>query len=543
MLKYPLFLLLFFTLTFTQVVADTQKTSNLEATKKEIAAQKELKIAQYLTLVEEIEQSISEEAVWMKSYATYLTSLDVAQNITKMKKRIKYLKRNKRKQGAKEELDALLSKEEILRSQVGQLKEQNASPFSNLLRPPEIGEPPVITNPFDIFSGISFIKKINADYEEYVNRKNELIKLIMLLQKEQNIYKDIERLDSKGRYVASEKIKKRQLERFENALSTIAAAAEVYQKRVEVLEVKINKDIEVQVYKLVNIGVLVLIVFFIFLLLKIAVKKYFTDNERFYMANKAINFTKYTIVVLIIFFSYLENVGYLVTILGFASAGIAIAMKDWFMSVLGWLVIVFGGSIHVGDRIRVDMDGMKYVGDVMDISPLRMTILEDITLTAITKNRRAGRIIFVPNNYIFTNMIANYTHSSLKTVWDGVHLTITFDSNHKKAMHLAKEIVKKYSKGYTDITRKQLNKLRTNYSLKNTNVEPRIFSFIEPNGISIDSWYLTNAYATLTLRSVISVEIVEAFNAEDDIAIAYPTQKLHIVSEPKEPPFDTSEVV
>ncbi len=543
MLKYPLFLLLFFTLTFTQVVADTQKTSNLEATKKEIAAQKELKIAQYLTLVEEIEQSISEEAVWMKSYATYLTSLDVAQNLTKMKKRIKYLKRNKRKQGAKEELDALLSKEEILRSQVGQLKEQNASPFSNLLRPPEIGEPPVITNPFDIFSGISFIKKINADYEEYVNRKNELIKLIMLLQKEQNIYKDIERLDSKGRYVASEKIKKRQLERFENALSTIAAAAEVYQKRVEVLEVKINKDIEVQVYKLVNIGVLVLIVFFIFLLLKIAVKKYFTDNERFYMANKAINFTKYTIVVLIIFFSYLENVGYLVTILGFASAGIAIAMKDWFMSVLGWLVIVFGGSIHVGDRIRVDMDGMKYVGDVMDISPLRMTILEDITLTAITKNRRAGRIIFVPNNYIFTNMIANYTHSSLKTVWDGVHLTITFDSNHKKAMHLAKEIVKKYSKGYTDITRKQLNKLRTNYSLKNTNVEPRIFSFIEPNGISIDSWYLTNAYATLTLRSVISVEIVEAFNAEDDITIAYPTQKLHIVSEPKEPPFDTSEVV
>ncbi len=543
MLKYPLFLLLFFTLTFTQVVADTQKTSNLEATKKEIAAQKELKIAQYLTLVEEIEQSISEEAVWMKSYATYLTSLDVAQNITKMKKRIKYLKRNKKKQGAKEELDALLSKEEILRSQVGQLKEQNASPFSNLLRPPEIGEPPVITNPFDIFSGISFIKKINADYEEYVNRKNELIKLIMLLQKEQNIYKDIERLDSKGRYVASEKIKKRQLERFENALSTIAAAAEVYQKRVEVLEVKINKDIEVQVYKLVNIGVLVLIVFFIFLLLKIAVKKYFTDNERFYMANKAINFTKYTIVVLIIFFSYLENVGYLVTILGFASAGIAIAMKDWFMSVLGWLVIVFGGSIHVGDRIRVDMDGMKYVGDVMDISPLRMTILEDITLTAITKNRRAGRIIFVPNNYIFTNMIANYTHSSLKTVWDGVHLTITFDSNHKKAMHLAKEIVKKYSKGYTDITRKQLNKLRTNYSLKNTNVEPRIFSFIEPNGISIDSWYLTNAYATLTLRSVISVEIVEAFNAEDDITIAYPTQKLHIVSEPKEPPFDTSEVV
>jgi small-conductance mechanosensitive channel len=180
------------------------------------------------------------------------------------------------------------------------------------------------------------------------------------------------------------------------------------------------------------------------------------------------------------------------------------------------------------------MDGMKYVGDVMDISLLRMTILEDITLTSIMQNRRAGRIIFVPNNYVFTRMIANYTHSSLKTVWDGVKITITFESNHKKAKHLVKEITKKYSKGYTDITRKQLNKLRHQYSLKNTNVEPRIYSFIESNGIDIEAWYLTNAYGTLTLRSVISTEIIDAFHKEDDITIAYPTQQLYLSNERQE---------
>ena len=125
------------------------------------------------------------------------------------------------------------------------------------------------------------------------------------------------------------------------------------------------------------------------------------------MANKIITFGNFSLGLLIIFFNYIENAGNMLTILGFASAGIAIAMKDWFMSILGWLVIVFGGSIHVGDRIRVDMDGMKYVGDVMDISLLRMTVLEDITLTTILDNRRAGRIMFVPNNYIFTRMIAN----------------------------------------------------------------------------------------------------------------------------------------
>ncbi len=183
-------------------------------------------------------------------------------------------------------------------------------------------------------------------------------------------------LDINKEYEKDSEIKNKQLERFETALETMIVTAEVYQKRLEILEININKDIEVQVIKLAKIGVVVLVVFVIFFLLKLFVKKYITDNERFYMANKIITFINVTLIILIIFFNYIENASYLVTILGFASAGIAIAMKDWFMSILGWLVIVIGGSIHVGDRIRVDLNGMKYVGDVMDISLLRMTILE-----------------------------------------------------------------------------------------------------------------------------------------------------------------------
>ena len=323
----------------------------------------------------------------------------------------------------------------------------------------------------------------------------------------------------------------------------MSVTLDVYQQRLEILETNINKEIQTQLYRLAKIGLIIFVVFFFFFLLKLVVKKYITDNQRFYMANKIITFTNFIIVILILFFNYIENAGYLVTILGFASAGIAIAMKDWFMSILGWLVIVVGGSINVGDRIRVDMDGIKYVGDVMDISLLRMTLLEDVTLTSVLDNRRAGRIIFIPNNYVFTRMISNYTHNSLKTVWDGISIVITFDSNHKKAMHLTKEIAKKFSKGYTDITRKQLNKLRQHYSLKNTNVEPRVHALIVENGLNIETWYLTNAYATLTLRTVISTEIVDAFNKEDDITIAYPTQKLNISMRTQETSAHQHEIV
>lgn len=548
MKKIFFYLLLTFSLLHSEAVKGAAKVSEQELEQIRIAEENIIKekITQYILELQDIEEKIAKkDSVWMKSYASYLTSLEVRESLDKIVERINYLQKKRDKTLSEiDELSALIAREKILTSQIEKLKKKDSSPFSILLTPPNIDEIPSITNPIDIFVGISLIKTLDKGFSDYLLKKDELAQLIALLRTEIHVYNQIEAIDPEHGYKEQLEPKIKQLERFESALDTMKVTADVYQKRLEIIEININKDVESQIVKFVKISVIVLVVFIIFFLLKLFIKKYITDNERFYMANKIITFINFTLIILILFFSYIENVSYLVTILGFASAGIAIAMKDWFMSILGWLVIVFGGSIHVGDRIRVEMDGTTFVGDVMDISLLRMTLLEDVTLTTVLQNRRAGRIIFIPNNYVFTRMIANYTHSSLKTVWDGIDITITYDSNHKKAMHLAKEITKKFSKGYTDITRKQLNKLRSDYSLKNSNVEPRIFSFIAPNGINISAWYLTNAYATLTLRSVISTEIVDAFLAEDDITIAYPTQMLHLEqSAKKAPPFATDEAV
>lgn len=502
------------------------------------------KIQTYLKDLKKLEGEILQEKVWMKSYSSYLASLEVRNSLEKIKQKIAFLKHKPRTTNVEDELSSLISKEKILATQVNRLNKKDSALFSKLLTPPVVEDIIKVTSPFDIFTGISMIKTFDVYLQDYLQRKEQLSSLISLIRKENDVYNKILELDDTNNYIREAKAKAKQLERFEVALDTINVTSELYQKRLDLLEANIQNGIKEQTYRLIKIGVVIFVVILIFFLLKQVVKRYIKDNDRFYMANKVITFANVTLILMILFFNYIENVSYLVTILGFASAGIAIAMKDWFMSILGWLVIIFGGSIHVGDRIRVDMEGMKYVGDVIDISLLRMTLLEDITLSSYMHNRRAGRVIFIPNNYVFTKMIANYSHLTLKTVWDGIDISITFDSNHKKAIHICKEITKKYSKGYTDITRKQLNKIRKHYSLKNTNVEPRIYSFIEDNGIRISAWYLTNAYATLTLRSVISTDILDAFLQEDDITIAYPTQKFYIDKEmPKENMASQEEIV
>ena len=512
--KILLFLFLFSQVLFSNVKIDNSNTNNLNY--------EQVKLNK---INAKIESFINNENDWFKNHDTYITALQVSENLKNIKDRIKYLKENLKDEN-KNELKSLMTKEKILSLE---LKKNitNETPFIKLITPPEIEKIVEISNPIEMINGYLFLKTLDKKYKIYKKKKDELSNIVSLLIQQNELSLKLKKpvLNNKKR-----------LEDFQTALDTFNITEKVYKKRLDLVKLKTNKQIDIQVKRVTNISIIIFIVIILFIFLKLIVKKYIEDNERFYMANKIITFFSVTLIILILLFSYIEETTYLTTILGFASAGIAIAMKDWFMSLLGWLVIVIGGSIHVGDRVRVDLDGMKYVGDILDISLLRMTILEDITLTSIHTNRRAGRIIFIPNNYIFTKMIANYTHHTLKTVWDGVKITITFDSNHKKAINLAKEVVKKYSKGYTDITRTQLNKLRTQYSLKNTNVEPRIFSFIVENGVSIDSWYLTNAYATLTLRSVISLEIIKAFNKEDDIKIAFPIQELYLNGERK-PPF------
>jgi len=509
----------------------TEQLEKFEAVQKTIVSlQKKRRtlLSELLKSLDKINHELDKDSIWEKSYNAYLTYLQLKHDLSDLHKRIEKLAEVGDTLTEKDELEQLIEKEKILNDQLFLLKGHGTSPFANLLQPEDIDEKPEIKNPIDIFTGISYNKRMAEQLKVYIKRGAELRQLMIVIRKKINVLGDIATIDLKNNYVFMLSEATQRLEKFEVALSTLVSTEDVYAKRVEEVELQVNKQIGKQLYKLVNIGIIIIVLFVFFFLTKMMAKKYITDNERFYMANKVITFVNVTLIILILLFNYIENVSYLVTVLGFASAGIAIAMKDWFMSMLGWLVIVIGGSIHVGDRVRVDKDGMLYVGDVLDISLLRITILEDITLTTYKHNRRAGRIIFIPNNYVFTTMIANYTHVSLKTVWDGIDIMITFDSNHKKAMHIAKEIARKYAKGYTDITRKQLNKLRNRYSLKNTNVEPRVFSFIEPYGVQISTWYLTNAYATLTLRSSISMEIMDAYKLEDDITIAYPTQHLNL---------------
>ncbi|NWF66255.1 MAG: mechanosensitive ion channel [Campylobacterales bacterium] len=512
-----------------KLFSETNSTNNIEPSviEQSITEQNEETLRLLNEQLQDVNNLLKKDSLWLKKYANFTTYQKVQEELDQIKKEIK-LTNQKKDSEAKQHLEILITKENTLTNQLELLSDYKESPFKEFIKPQEITNIPEVENPFSIISALSFIKMINQRKEFYQQNYESLNKLILKLEQKKDILTKIVQINHDEKFKTELTYSTKEVDDFKDIYSIFGTTISLYTKRVDEIVLNLTNQIKEQIKQTAYILSIILILFIISILIKVAIKKYVTDNEKFYVANKVINVVTFILILLVLLFSYLENVTYLVTVLGFASAGIAIAMKDIFMSFLGWMVIVVGGTIHIGDRIKASKENMEFVGDVLDISLLRITLFEDVTLTSYTTNRRAGRIIFIPNNYIFTHMIANYSHSGMKTVWDGIDINITFDSNHKKAVYIVKEIVKRYSKGYTDITRKQLNKLRDRYNLRNTNVEPRIFAFVEPYGIRISAWYLTNSYATLTLRSSISLDILDSFKEEDDIKIAYPTQAIQL---------------
>ncbi len=499
-------------------------------TTKKLSPNIQNKLDTLINKKELLDTSLKENNIWAKIYSNYHTYQELKDQKIHLDDQITILdNKYQRSKAEKKAFEKLKAQRSILVGKLQLLKEYANNPFEKFLNPPEITDIPTVGNPFAMISALSYTKKLKSDEIEYDSRYTSIQSVMDKLRERELLLKKILFLDKNNIKYNDELLETEdKIKIFTPVIEIFKTTQNVYKKKIDEIILKLRADGKREMEKASSIGMIIVFFVLFLLLVKYLVRRYMSDNDRFYTINKALNFTFVTLLVITLLFAYIENVSYLVTILGFASAGIAIAMKDWFMSIMGWLTIMFGGAVHVGDRVKFVRGNVEYVGDIVDISLLRMTMHEDVTLTTYTTNRRSGRVIFIPNNFIFTDMIANYSHAGLKTVWDGIDFVVTFDSDFKKAASIAKEITKKYSKGYTDITRKQLNKLRSQYHIKNTAVEPRILTFIEPYGIKISAWYLTNAYATLTLRSTISAEIISRIQAEEGISLAFPTQSIYV---------------
>lgn len=206
---------------------------------------------------------------------------------------------------------------------------------------------------------------------------------------------------------------------------------------------------------------------------------------------------QYIVWILAVIFS-LEALEFDITILLAGSAaflvGIGLGLQDLFRDFISGIVMLFDGTIRVGDVLEVD----GIVGEVKEMR-LRTSILVDLD----------GIVLIIPNSKFVTQKVVNWTHNQRRTRFD-VTVGVAYGSEVNKV----KEVLIECAKGHNQVGKSP---------------EPivQFMDFADSQLTFRLLFFSTSVFAIQNVKSDLRFSIIAAFK-EHGISIPFPQRDLHI---------------
>jgi small-conductance mechanosensitive channel len=208
------------------------------------------------------------------------------------------------------------------------------------------------------------------------------------------------------------------------------------------------------------------------------------------------------LIIVFIAIRYIDDILYIITFLSVVAAALTLATREIILNIAGAIYIFFTSIVKVGDRVMVQFETKHTIGDIIDISLVKMKLNEIDDYTNIKEIKNVGRTIYIPNSYIFTKVFYNYSlkkdgmitdliefefdinnnfeevEKTIQTIFTQLNLThkITFNLNSTKTAIIAllsyQTNYKKASKTRGEVSIKLLTELTKDHSIKLKSSKP-----------------------------------------------------------------------
>ena len=202
-------------------------------------------------------------------------------------------------------------------------------------------------------------------------------------------------------------------------------------------------------------------------------------------------------IILFIFIRYIDDLIYIITFLSVVAAALTIAMREVLLNIAGAIYIFFTSMIKVGDRVMVQFETKHTIGDIVDISLIKIKLNEVEDYTNIKEVKTVGRTIYIPNSYIFTKVFYNYSLKKNGTINDLIEFEFNVNSDFKSIEQVTSEIFSTLNIQYT--INFNLNTLKTG-----------IIGLIS---------YQTNYKDAAKNRGELSIKLLEKYHANQSIKL------------------------
>ncbi|SPE40831.1 MscS Mechanosensitive ion channel [Candidatus Sulfopaludibacter sp. SbA3] len=189
------------------------------------------------------------------------------------------------------------------------------------------------------------------------------------------------------------------------------------------------------------------------------------------------------------------------TIIGLATAGLTVVMKDFIVAFFGWFTLMGKNGIRVGDWVEIE--GVS--GEVIEIGILKTVLLEMGTSAG---GRPTGRQVAFSNSFAMEKHYFNFSTSS-QWVWDQLEVTIPPGGDPYRIVQQIRETVERETESDAAGAAEEWQRVASTYGASTFSAKPAVDLRPSPLGLEVVVSYITKAPNRDTLKTHLFHVIVD----------------------------------
>ena len=260
--------------------------------------------------------------------------------------------------------------------------------------------------------------------------------------------------------------------------------------------------------------------------------RYVQDNRRRYQFLQARRIVLSVVVTFVILFNFANQIGALATVMGFAAAGIAVALQNVILSLAGYFFLIGKFGIRVGDRVQVS----GVTGDVIEIGLVKLSLME----LGGNDRQPTGRVVVFSNAIVFQpsgNFFKQIPGTNFG--WNEVTLTLAPDCDYRLAEKRLLEAVDEVFARYRETIQRQYIEAEQQLNMAIDSPKPQSRLQLSRDGLQITIRYPAETRSAVQTADAISRRLLDAIAREPGLKLV--TSGIANIQPASAPPEESSD--
>jgi len=244
--------------------------------------------------------------------------------------------------------------------------------------------------------------------------------------------------------------------------------------------------------------------------------RYIADQRRRRQLQQFSEPVFWVLMVFIVIISFATELGSVATIMGFAAAGIALALQNVILSVAGYFFLIGKFGIRVGDRVQIG----NTMGDVISIGLVKLSMME----LGPQDRQPTGRVVVYSNAVVFQPN-GNFFKQApgMSFVWNEIRLTLAPDCDYRLAEKRVVDAIDEVFSRYRDRVQRDFRYLEADLHVALETPRPVSRLQLTSAGLDMIVRYPADVRTAAQIADEVSRRVLDAIKREQGLQLVSPS--------------------